>query len=78
MLQFTVNAINCLVLEGFEQPLVLQLGGSDPSKLVNAAKISYDYGYREINLNCGCPSDKVQSGSFGACLMREPNWLPVR
>lgn len=55
-----------------EQPLVLQLGGSDPSKLVNAAKISYDYGYREINLNCGCPSDKVQSGSFGACLMREP------
>jgi tRNA-dihydrouridine synthase A len=55
-----------------EHPVALQLGGSDPRKLAEAAKIAEDYGYDEINLNCGCPSDRVQSGSFGACLMREP------
>ena len=55
-----------------EHPVALQLGGSDPEKLAEAAKISAEYGYDEINLNVGCPSDRVQSGTFGACLMREP------
>lgn len=55
-----------------ELPLVLQLGGSDPGKLKQAAKIGENYGYSEINLNVGCPSDRVQSGRFGACLMKEP------
>lgn len=56
-----------------EQPLALQLGGSDPKKLREAARIGEEWGYREINLNVGCPSDRVQSGSFGACLMKEPD-----
>jgi tRNA-dihydrouridine synthase A len=55
-----------------EHPLALQLGGSDPAKLAQAARIAADFGYDEINLNVGCPSDRVQSGRFGACLMREP------
>jgi tRNA-dihydrouridine synthase A len=55
-----------------EQPVALQLGGSDPADLATAARIGADFGYAEINLNCGCPSDRVQSGAFGACLMREP------
>lgn len=55
-----------------EQPVALQLGGSDPGDLAEAARIGADYGYIEINLNCGCPSDRVQNGRFGACLMREP------
>jgi len=55
-----------------EHPLVLQLGGSDPGKLAEAARIAADMGYDEINLNVGCPSDRVQSGRFGACLMAEP------
>lgn len=55
-----------------EQPVALQLGGSDPKDLAKAAKIGASYGYVEINLNVGCPSDRVQSGRFGACLMREP------
>lgn len=54
-----------------EHPLVLQLGGSNPDKLASAAIIARDYGYDEVNLNCGCPSDRVQSGSFGACLMKD-------
>ncbi len=57
---------------GFEHPVVLQLGGSEPSKLAQAARIGANFGYDEINLNCGCPSQRVQSGAFGACLMREP------
>ncbi len=56
----------------FEHPLVLQLGGSEPTKLAQAARIGAAFGYDEINLNCGCPSQRVQSGAFGACLMREP------
>ena len=56
-----------------EHPVVLQLGGSDPVKLAEAARIAEDSGYDEVNLNCGCPSDRVQSGSFGACLMAEPD-----
>ena len=55
-----------------EQPLALQLGGSDPVKLTQAARIALGFGYSEINLNVGCPSDRVQSGTFGACLMRTP------
>ena len=56
-----------------EHPVALQLGGSDPAKLTEAARIGVDFGYDEINLNVGCPSDRVQSGTFGACLMREPD-----
>jgi tRNA-dihydrouridine synthase A len=55
-----------------EQPVALQLGGCDPAKLAEAAAIAADFGYDEINLNVGCPSDRVQSGTFGACLMRTP------
>ena len=55
-----------------EHPVALQLGGSDPKALAECAKIGEDFGYDEINLNCGCPSDRVQSGNFGACLMAEP------
>ncbi|MCK9538820.1 tRNA dihydrouridine(20/20a) synthase DusA [Dokdonella sp.] len=55
-----------------EHPLALQLGGAEPAELAHAARIGADLGYDEINLNVGCPSDRVQSGRFGACLMREP------
>jgi tRNA-dihydrouridine synthase A len=55
-----------------EHPVAVQLGGSEPAKLAEAARIAEDFGYDEINLNVGCPSDRVQSGTFGACLMREP------
>lgn len=55
-----------------EHPVVLQLGGADPQKLAEATRIGADHGYDAINLNCGCPSDRVQSGTFGACLMRDP------
>ncbi|MEY4708330.1 MAG: hypothetical protein RJB58_2053 [Pseudomonadota bacterium] len=61
-----------LGFDGFEHPVALQLGGSDPAKLAQACRIAADFGYDEINLNVGCPSDRVQSGKFGACLMREP------
>lgn len=56
-----------------EHPIALQLGGSDPKTLAAAAKIGAEWGYDEINLNVGCPSDRVQSGTFGACLMKEPS-----
>ena len=56
----------------FEHPVALQLGGAEPTRLALAASIGEDFGYDEINLNVGCPSDRVQSGRFGACLMREP------
>ena len=62
--------------DAFEHPVALQLGGADPARLAEAARIGADFGYDEINLNCGCPSDRVQSGRFGACLMREPAWSP--
>jgi tRNA-dihydrouridine synthase A len=55
-----------------EQPIALQLGGSDPAALAHCARIGAEFGYAEINLNAGCPSDRVQSGRFGACLMAEP------
>ena len=55
-----------------EHPVAIQLGGSDPKELALAAKIAEDYGYDQVNLNIGCPSDRVQAGKFGACLMAEP------
>jgi tRNA-dihydrouridine synthase A len=61
-----------LGFDALEHPVALQLGGSDPADLAAAARIGADLGYDEINLNVGCPSDRVQSGRFGACLMREP------
>jgi tRNA-dihydrouridine synthase A len=61
-----------LGFDPFEHPVALQLGGSDPMRLAQAARIAEDFGYDEVNLNVGCPSDRVQSGRFGACLMREP------
>jgi tRNA-dihydrouridine synthase A len=66
------DRIKLLGFEAAEHPLALQLGGSDPAKLAEASKIAADFGYDEVNLNVGCPSDRVQSGRFGACLMREP------
>src|SRR4030095_10545792 len=61
-----------LAFSPVEHPVALQLGGSEPADLVAAAQIGEAEGYDEINLNVGCPSDRVQSGRFGACLMREP------
>jgi tRNA-dihydrouridine synthase A len=61
-----------LGFDASEQPVALQLGGSDPNKLAEASRIGEGFGYGEINLNIGCPSDRVQSGRFGACLMAEP------
>jgi tRNA-dihydrouridine synthase A len=55
-----------------EHPVALQLGGSDPADLATSAKLGQQWGYDEINLNCGCPSERVQKGAFGACLMSEP------
>jgi tRNA-dihydrouridine synthase A len=55
-----------------EHPLALQLGGSEPAPLAHAARLGARWGYDEINLNCGCPSERVQTGSFGACLMADP------
>lgn len=55
-----------------EHPIVLQLGGNEPNKMAEAARIAESFGYDEVNINCGCPSDRVQSGAFGACLMRAP------
>ena len=56
-----------------ENPLTLQLGGSDPKEMADCSLIAQDWGYDEVNINVGCPSDKVLSGSFGACLMKEPD-----
>jgi tRNA-dihydrouridine synthase A len=62
-----------LGFDAVEHPVALQLGGSDPAHLAQASRIGADWGYDEINLNVGCPSDRVQAGRFGACLMREPS-----
>jgi tRNA-dihydrouridine synthase A len=56
-----------------EHPVALQLGGSEPNKMAQAAKIAEEWGYDEVNINCGCPSERVQKGAFGACLMAEPD-----
>src|SRR6201997_4302396 len=61
-----------LAFDRCEHPVALQLGGSDPKHLAASAKIGEDFGYDEINLNVGCPSDRVKEGRFGACLMAEP------
>jgi tRNA-dihydrouridine synthase A len=66
------DAQRLIGFDACEHPVALQLGGSDPALLAKAARIGEDFGYDEINLNVGCPSDRVKSGSFGACLMREP------
>ncbi len=63
-----------LVFNPAEHPVALQLGGSEPETLAECAKIGADFGYDEINLNVGCPSDRVQSGRFGACLMARTSW----
>ena len=62
-----------LGFDALEHPVALQLGGNDPAKMAEAARIGAEFGYDEINMNVGCPSDRVQSGTFGACLMREPD-----
>ena len=62
-----------LNFDPFEHPVALQLGGSDPQALAQSARIAEDFGYDEINLNVGCPSNRVQEGRFGACLMAEPS-----
>jgi tRNA-dihydrouridine synthase A len=67
------NRSKLLDFDAAEQPLALQLGGSDPAILAEAARIGQDWGYAEINLNVGCPSDRVQGGNFGACLMATPD-----
>ncbi len=61
-----------LALDPVEHPVALQLGGSEPDLLAQASRIGAETGFDEVNLNCGCPSDRVQAGRFGACLMREP------
>src|SRR5215467_10696038 len=61
-----------LGFDASERPVALQLGGCNPEQLSHAARIGEDFGYSEINLNVGCPSDRVQEGRFGACLMAEP------
>jgi tRNA-dihydrouridine synthase A len=66
------DARRLLAFDPEEHPVALQLGGSEPRELAAAARAGEDAGYDEINLNCGCPSDRVASGAFGACLMREP------
>jgi tRNA-dihydrouridine synthase A len=66
------DRLRLLGFDASEHPVALQLGGSDPRDLATAAKIGEDFGYDEINLNVGCPSDRVKDGRFGACLMAEP------
>jgi len=66
------DAKRMLAFSSVEHPVALQIGGSEPAEVAAAARIGEDFGYDEINLNVGCPSDRVQSGRFGACLMREP------
>ena len=67
------RALHLLDYHPAEHPVALQLGGSDPAELAEAAKLGAEAGYDEINLNVGCPSDRVQSGRFGAVLMTEPD-----
>jgi tRNA-dihydrouridine synthase A len=66
------DRVRLLGFDAAEHPVALQLGGSDPSALAQSARIGEDFGHDEINLNVGCPSDRVQEGRFGACLMAEP------
>jgi tRNA-dihydrouridine synthase A len=66
------NRASLLRFNSEEHPVVLQVGGSDPGEMVNAANLAQEAGYDEVNINVGCPSDRVQSGAFGACLMKRP------
>lgn len=67
------DAARHLAFSTEEHPIALQLGGSESSDLARCARLAQQWGYDEVNLNCGCPSERVQRGAFGACLMREPN-----
>lgn len=67
------NPERLLAYDPAEHPLALQLGGSDPDELARCARVAAEFGYDEVNLNVGCPSDRVRSGRFGACLMAEPD-----
>jgi tRNA-dihydrouridine synthase A len=62
-----------LAFSAEEHPVAAQLGGSEPDELARCARLAQEYGYDEVNLNCGCPSERVQRGAFGACLMAEPS-----
>ncbi|CAA6825036.1 MAG: tRNA dihydrouridine synthase A, partial [uncultured Thiotrichaceae bacterium] len=64
-----------LLFNQAEHPLALQLGGSEPSDMTECARIAQHYGYDEVNINVGCPSERVQRGAFGACLMAEPQLI---
>ena len=64
-----------LLFNAFEQPVALQLGGSEPKAMAACARLAADYGYAEVNINVGCPSERVQKGAFGACLMTEPQLI---
>ena len=66
------GAVHLLDHSPAEHPVAVQLGGSDPDELAQATRIAADSGYDEVNLNVGCPSDRVQSGAFGAVLMKDP------
>ena len=66
-----------LGFDACEHPVALQLGGSEPVRLAETARIAEGFGYDEVNLNVGCPSDRVQSGRFGACLMKEPGLVGI-
>ncbi|WP_407919430.1 tRNA dihydrouridine(20/20a) synthase DusA [Chitinasiproducens palmae] len=66
------DVVRHLQFNAEEHPIALQLGGSEPTALAHAVKLAQRYGYDEVNLNCGCPSERVQRGAFGACLMAEP------
>lgn len=66
------DAARHLEFDPVEHPVALQIGGSEPKKLAEAARLGEAFGYDEVNLNVGCPSDRVQSGTFGACLMKAP------
>ena len=67
------NVARHLDFDEAEHPVALQLGGSEPDALAQCARLGRQWGYDEINLNCGCPSERVQRGAFGACLMAEPD-----
>ena len=71
------NRDKLLSFKEISNPVTLQVGGSNPNELAEACKISEDYGYKEINLNLGCPSKKVEKNKFGACLMKEPNLVAL-
>src|SRR4051794_36412347 len=71
------DRVRLLGFDQSEHPVALQLGGSDPRDLAMAARIGEDFGYDEINLNVGCPSDRVKDGRFGACLMAQPELVAV-